>query len=324
MLSYKHSRKKKKLVLFGNCHFNEIRRNIIQYTEIKQNYLPYYICINNYIGYGDVANGKKSSLQDKTYFTDEHLNLLKTADIFIYQNIETNRGFLNNKEVLKYIKKSCIKIKIPHYRSSIYHYNHYKKPYFKDLKEKTNKITNNKEKLIFIKNYITNINNKSYDKKDLDNFINEQLSHFKKIDNYSDVSMYNFFINNWKKIQLINGRSYPTSYFMFILSKKILEKINIYQNLSLTKMIQNRILIPKYFGEFSNIPIFNFWYNYNNFSFKNQYYWYTHIPMTDYEFYYLQIKISNKLGDKYSFNEVVWIDEKKLNILEEINLIRNI
>ena len=39
---------KKNLVIFGNCHFQDIQRNIIQYDEIKRNYLPYYISINSY------------------------------------------------------------------------------------------------------------------------------------------------------------------------------------------------------------------------------------------------------------------------------------
>ena len=226
---------KKNLVIFGNCHFQDIQRNIIQYEEIKRNYLPYYISINSYVGMG--TNSFTAGTTNLILRT-EHIELFKKADILIYQNIETDRGFLNNKEVHKLIKPNCIKIKIPHYRSSIYHYSWYEEPYFDKLKEEVDKITVIKEKIQYIKKYIADINNKKYDTKKLNEFIDKQLIDFKKVDSYSDISMYDYFINNYKKIQLINGRSYPSSYFFFILSKKILEKLDIHQNLSFYQMIQ--------------------------------------------------------------------------------------
>ncbi len=307
---------KKNLVIFGNCHFQEIQRNIIQYEEIKRNYLPYYISINSYVD----AN---ASLRDKTYFTNEHVELFKKADILIYQNIESDRGFLNNKEVHKLIKPNCIKIKIPHYRSSIYHYSWYEEPYFDKLKEEVDKITAIKEKIQYIKKYIVDINNKKYDTKKLNEFIDKQLIDFKKVDSYSDISMYDYFINNYKKIQLINGRSYPSSYFIFILSKKILEKLNIHQNLSFYQMIQSRTSYPRYFSQHTNYPLFDYWYKYNNFTFKNQYYWDLEVPMKDYEFYYLQILICNTFGVEKTFQNVVFI-RSKFNGLEEVKKLRNL
>ena len=98
----------KNIVIFGNCHFQEIQRNIIQYKTIRAYYLPHYISINSYVDLN-------ASLLGRTYFTDTHINLFKNADILIYQNIETDRGFLNNKEVEKLIPKNCIKIKVCHY-----------------------------------------------------------------------------------------------------------------------------------------------------------------------------------------------------------------
>ena len=138
---------KKNLVIFGNCHFQEIQRNIIQYEEIKRNYLPYYISMLT-VMWIPIA-----SLGHLTYFSNAHIELFKKADILVYQNIETDRGFLNNKEVYKLIKPNCIKIKIPHYRSSIYHYSWYEEPYFDKLKEEVYKITAIKEKIQYIKKY---------------------------------------------------------------------------------------------------------------------------------------------------------------------------
>ena len=62
-------RKHKIMVIFGNCHFQEIRRNIIYYQEIRNNYLPYLISINSYVGEG-------TSLCDQSYFIKEHIELL--------------------------------------------------------------------------------------------------------------------------------------------------------------------------------------------------------------------------------------------------------
>ncbi len=138
------------MVIFGNCHFQEIQRNIIQYQEIKKNYLPHYICINSYVGGG--------SLEDKQYFIPEHINLFKKADILIYQKIETDRGFLNNKAVEKLIPKNIIKIKIPHYRTSIYHYSWYETPYFEKMKQLVDKKETVNQKIICIKDFINNIN----------------------------------------------------------------------------------------------------------------------------------------------------------------------
>lgn len=306
----------KNIVIFGNCHFQEIQRNIIQYKKIRAHYLPHYISINSYVDLN-------ASLLGKTYFTDTHINLFKNADILIYQNIETDRGFLNNKEVGKLIPKNCIKIKIPHYRSSIYHYSFYETPYFEEMKQLVDKEETVNQKITCIKDFIKNINETTQDTNSFDKFITKELTHFKKIDSYSDISMYDYFINNYKKIKLINGRSYPTSIFMFILSKKILEKLNIYENLSFTEMINGRTVYPRYFALHTDYPIFDFWYDYNKFTFNKQYYWELEIPMKDYEFYYLQIDIYNRFGKNKIFNDTVFI-RSKFNGLDEVKKLRYI
>ena len=309
-------RKHKIMVIFGNCHFQEIRRNIIYYQEIRNNYLPHLISINSYVG-------ENTSLCDQSYFIKEHIELFKKADILIYQHIETDRGFLNNKEVLKLIPKNCIKIKIPHFRTSIYHYSHYEKPYFKEMKQLVDKEETVNQKITCIKDFIKNINETTQDTNSFDKFITKEITHFKKINNNSDVDMYDYFLSNWKNIKLFNGRGYPSSYFMFILTKKILAKLNIYQNLSFTQMISKRTAYPRYFALNTNFPLFDFWYKYNNFTFKNQYYWELEIPMKDYEFYYLQIDICNKFDESKSFHNV-WRIRKSYNVLDEVKKIRNI
>jgi hypothetical protein len=306
----------KNIIIFGNCHFQEIQRNIIQYQEIRDNYLPYYICINSYVDVG-------ASLSAKQYFTLEHINLFKKADIIIYQNIESDRGFLNNKEVEKLIPKNCIKIKIPHYRSSIYHYSFYETPYFEEMKQLVDKEETVNQKITCIKDFIKNINETTQDTKSFDEFITKEITHFKKINSYSDINMYNFFISNWKNIKLFMGRSYPSSYFIFILTKKILEKLNIYENLTFETTINNKTVYPRYFAQHTDFPMFDFWYEFNKFTFDKQYYWELEIPMEDYEFYYLHINIYNKFGKDKIFNAVVFI-RSQFNGLEEVKKLRNL
>ena len=182
----------KNIVIFGNCHFQEIQRNIIQYKTIRAYYLPHYVSINSYVDLN-------ASLLGRTYFTDTHINLFKNADILIYQNIETDRGFLNNKEVEKLIPKNCIRIKIPHYRSSIYHYSFYETPYFEEMKQLVDKEETVNQKITCIKDFIKNINENTLDTNSFDKFITKEIAHFKKINNYSDINMYDYFINNYKK-----------------------------------------------------------------------------------------------------------------------------
>ena len=311
---------KKNMVIFGNCHFQEIQRNIIQYNEIRKNYLPYYICINGYVGN---SLGPKTSNEGKKNFTQDHIELFKKADIFIYQNIESDRGFLNNKEVLKLVPSNCIKIKIPHYRTSIYHYSWYKNPYFDEMKKQINLEKTQINKIVKIKKYIKNINETTQDIKLFDEFIEKEVDDFKNVNNSSDINMYDFFISNWKNKKLFMGRGYPSSYFIFILTKKILEKINIFENLQFETMINNRTSYPRYFGLNTDFPIFKFWYDYNNFTFDKQYYWELKIPMFDYEFYYLQINIINKFGKEEAFSGVVFIRDK-FKALEEVKKLRNI
>jgi len=312
----KHKHKPKKImVIFGNCHFQEIRRNIIQYKTIRAYYLPHYISINSYVDLN-------ASLLGKTYFIDKHINLFKNADILIYQNIETDRGFLNNKEVEKLIPKDCIRIKIPHYRSSIYHYSFYETPYFEEMKQLVDKEETVNQKITCIKDFIKNINETTQDTNLFDKFITKELNHFKKINNYSDIDMYDFFISNWKNIQMFNGRSYPTTQFIFILSKKILEKLNIYENLTFETMMNNRTY-PPYFARNTNYPQFDFWYDYNKFTFNKQYYWGLETHIEDYEFYYLQIDICNRFDESKAFSNV-WLIRNEYNILDEVKKLRDI
>ena len=308
-------KKKKIIIIFGNCHFQEIQRNIIQYQEIKKNYLPHYICINSYVGEG--------SLKDKQNFTTEHITLFKKADILIYQHIETDRGFLNHKEVEKIVPNDCIRIKIPHYRTSIYHYSWYENSYFEKMKELIDKKETVNEKITCIKDFIKNINDISHDNELFHKFITREMNYFKKINNYSDIDMYEFFTSNWKNIKLFMERSYPSSYFIFILTKKILEKINVFENLSFETMINNRTTYPRYFAQNTDIPIFDFWYNFNKFTFNNQYYWEMEIPMKDYEFYYLQYLICNNLGINNAFANV-WLIRDEFNTLEELKKLRDV
>jgi len=57
--------------------------------------------------------------------------------------------------------------------------------------------------------------------------LNNDLEKIKEIDSYSDIKMYNFVLNNYKKIKLFENHSHPREYFYFIMVEKILKKLNI-------------------------------------------------------------------------------------------------
>jgi len=57
-------------------------------------------------------------------------------------------------------------------------------------------------------------------------WIGEQscINEFERIDNLSDIKMYNIFISEWKNIRMFKERGYPTSYFFYRLSQLILTR----------------------------------------------------------------------------------------------------
>ena len=88
---------------------------LIYNKNFKKDFNIKFIRLNEYV----VKNKK---FVNNTTLDSKHIMALNNADILILQVIETDRGFLNNSEVIKFCGSYCKVIKIPHYRNSIYEY----------------------------------------------------------------------------------------------------------------------------------------------------------------------------------------------------------
>lgn len=103
----------KDCVIFFDCHGKEIIKYLIYNKNFKKDFNIKFIRLNEYV----VKNQK---FVNNTTLDTEHIMALNNADILILPVIETDRGFLNNSEVIKFCRSDCKVIKIPHYRNSIY------------------------------------------------------------------------------------------------------------------------------------------------------------------------------------------------------------
>lgn len=273
----------KNLIIFMDCHGNEIYKYLIMNEFCKKEYNCSFISLNSY-----VASGEKYI--NNTSLNKNDIEKIKNADVFILQVIEKDRGYLNNENIIKYCKDSCLIIKIPHYRNSIYNY--------KTLKQLDNKyslinnffllkkvnIENVDETINIIKNEIEIMNTYNYDKEEMKKVFQANLDEFMVIDKLSDIKMNDYFYNNYKLHKLFQSRSYPSSIFFHELSNRILKKLNIAIN-------QN--FVDLYFAENTYELLPKYWYDYCGFKFDCKHYMYGHIEVKDYEWFYIILMLNN-------------------------------
>jgi hypothetical protein len=231
---------KKFCLIFYNCMGNSIKKQLIQSKQFINIYNIIYISLYDYLeGY---KYGNKNQL------INEHIDLLSKADLLIVQSLRKNRNHLNFDNIIKFIKKKCISIKIPQYTFSGYHY-----PY-NILKDENININYSFESLNeYLKNLF--INQKKEILKNLDN----ELLHIKELDTISDIKCYEFIKNNYKNKLLFNNRQYPTYFLFHFIAQAILNYLNIDDKIS---PLYDRI------GQDSLEPIFNNVYKYLELEFK--------------------------------------------------------
>ena len=201
---------------------------------------------------------------------------------------------------MKYCNKNCEVIKIPHYRNSIYFYKclkgyngKYQLLYHYDLEKLVN-INNTNDTLKLIKKEIEIMENYNYDKNDMEETFNKNFNEFEEIDKLSDIKMFDFYKNNFKKSRLFMGRSYPSSIFFFELSNRILEKLNI---------VRNEKFVDLQFAENTTEIIPNYWYKFCKFEFENKLFLYGHMEVKDYEWYYIILSTKNPNITDKNLNE---------------------
>ena len=116
--------------------------------------------------------------------------------------------------------------------------------------------------------------------------------------------MFNYFIENYKKYRLFQGRSYPSSHFFYELTNKILSLLNI-------KI--NDVFKDSHFALNTSKPIPEYWHKINGFLFDNTFHIKENIAITEYEWFYLLL-LSKK-------NQHLYVDEiqKYLKIIRKNN-----
>jgi len=203
----------KQLLFIFNCHGGEMKKLLRNSDFIKNNIHITCVSIYRYI----------PQRYDKEEFPTEVIQLLKNADILIVQQMRSDRGWLNTENTIKLVKKNCKIIKIPHYTFSGYWY-----PY-DILNDEKFDINKSYEEL---NNYANNLflNEEENIKKHLEN----ELNHIKELDKLSDIKMYDFVKNNYKKDRLFFSRRYPQSPFFYHMCKEILKILNIKEKMPAT------------------------------------------------------------------------------------------
>lgn len=272
-----------RVTIMFNCHMDEIVDNLKRNQDVNRKYQIFTLSLNQYL------------VKDRPYYNNTslditHVNILQKTDILILQIINKDRGFLNNSEVIKLCKDDCNIIKIPHYRCSIYEHTFIdgcreKHNIIKSWKlhEKINDIGNVADTKKIIEEEINKVN--IYSSDELLENMESKLNEFRDIDALSDVSMLDFFINNYRNMKLFQGRGYPSSMFFHELSNKII----------MTKLgcqINNEF-IDTHFAENTSSPIPQYWYKFCEFRFDNNLYGIGHIQISDIEWYYIML-LSNK------------------------------
>ena len=202
----------KNCVIFFDCRGKEIMKYLIYNKNFKKNFNIKFIGLNEYV--------VKNKFVNNTTLDSKHIMALNNADILILQVIETDRGFLNNSEVIKFCRSDCKVIKIPHYRNSIYEYKCIENKINKydllgrsrngenswNLPKKIKNLNNIDETTKIIQNEIDIMNNFKYDEDEMVKSMNYKINEFKKIDSLSDIKMIDYFNNNFKKHRLFQGR----------------------------------------------------------------------------------------------------------------------
>ena len=260
----------KNIVIFMDCHGNEIYNYLMMNSLFQKQYNCNFISLNTYVVSG-------SKYINNTNLNKKDIEQIKEADVFILQVIEKDRGYLNNENVIKYCKSNCIIIKIPHYRNSIYQYKTLEQ--FDDkysliknwtLPKKIKNIDNIDETINIIKDEIKIMNTYNYNKDEMKKEFQQKLDEFMDIDKLSDIKMSDYFYNNYKLHKLFQSRSYPSSIFFHELTNRLLNRLNI---------PINEKFVDLYFAENTYELLPKYWYDYCGFVFDYKHYMYGHIDV---------------------------------------------
>lgn len=210
------------IVIYSNCHGEVLKQMLLILSnelDIKN--------IKRYCNFEELDKNNK--------LNNNVLNDLKKCNLFIYQPF--NKTHCNNEwdvnNLIKYLNTNALIFRINYYRFKGFHFNNEFHPFYNyDNYYKFNKLSkygldNNLKKYNgkSIDKLIEFINNIQYNSTDIINNFEKGLELFKVIDNCSDVNMYDFFINNYKKYRMFHDVYHPTNIFIYESLRQLVEKI---------------------------------------------------------------------------------------------------
>ena len=153
--------------------------------------------------------------------------------MFMYQPF--NQHYTNSEydisNLKRYLKQACVILKINYYRFKGFWFESEYKPYnnynnYKFLDMKYYGLHNSFIGFNGVKqDIIEKINSLIIDKEKFDTYFKEELDNLKKIDDNSDVKMYDYFINNYTTKHLFHDVFHPTNIFFYEMFRQIVFKL---------------------------------------------------------------------------------------------------
>lgn len=229
------------VVIYSNCHGGIIKEMFEKHIYTKNKFI-----LNHVVNYENLD--KKMDLS--------HKYMLENCHVFLYQPFNRQHSYseYDINELKKNLKPECIILKINYYRFKGFWFESEHKPYSSynqyffaadqlhfGIHNSFINFNGNKNEII------EKINNIHIDEKKFLMHFNEELDNFKRIDDNSDVKMYEYFINNYKNINFFNDGFHPTNLFFYEIFRQIVFKltgheliiednefVNLFNNIELT------------------------------------------------------------------------------------------
>lgn len=209
---------KRKIVIYSNCHGEILQSMLEKHTDTRDKYAVQSFC--NY------ENLHKAEL------SQEHKSILSECDVFIYQpfNRSYNESEYDVSRVKQMLKPSVKIVKINYYRFRAFWYNCDYQPYLKYRSFNfptgfgiCNKVENMKNyDYESVKQFIDQV---EYNSDTITKVFEENLVKFRRIDDNSDIKMYDFFVDNYKKQKLFHDQFHPTNIFMYEVFRQLVQFI---------------------------------------------------------------------------------------------------
>lgn len=209
----------KKILIYSNCHGQLLAHMFRKHTCTKNKFVVTHI--------GNYENLEKT-------MDLSHKNMVENCDVFIYQpfNKQYTYSEYDITKIKTYLKPNCIILRVNYYRFKGFWFESQHKPYhsyngysfavdakYYGIHNSFINFNGNKEEII------EKINNICINEQGFLNYFREELNSLKKIDDNSDVKMYDYFINNYKNKNLFNDGFHPTNLFLYEIFRQIVFKL---------------------------------------------------------------------------------------------------